>query len=356
METVTTPKIKTLRSPSTRIHEVDFTNLPFGRIFSDHMLVADCKDGSWSEPQIVPFGTIPVLPCMTSLHYGQAIFEGMKAFKQPNGNAVLFRPEENYARMNHSAWRLCMPEVPHEIFVDGMKELVQLDNQWIPRTEGSALYIRPFMFATDEYVGIKPSDNYKFIIFSCPVGAYYPEPVALWVSRNFVRAVEGGTGEAKAAGNYAGGLIGQKRAKKRGYHSVLWLDAQSRKYVEECGTMNIFFVIDGVLITPELTGTILKGVTRDSILTLAKGLGIPAEVRRIKIKEIQAAWQQGRLQEAFGTGTAAVISHVVKIGYRKIVMELPPVEERKIGNALLAKLNDIRMGRVEDEHQWIVKV
>lgn len=355
METVTS-NIKITKTQASRINEVDFNNIPFGRIFSDHMLVVDYDNGTWKEPEIMPWQKIEVFPCITSLHYGQSIFEGMKAFKQDNGDAVLFRPDDNWERMNHSAWRLCMPEIPKEIFVGGLKELVNLDQQWIPNVQGSALYIRPFMFATDEYVGIKPSDNYKFIIFTCPVGAYYPEPVGLWVSEKFVRAAEGGTGSAKAAGNYAGSLLGQKRAKEKGYHNVLWLDAVDRKYVEECGTMNLFFVIDGKLVTPELTGTILNGITRDSVLTIAEELGIPTEVRRIAIGEIAEAYKQGKLDETFGTGTAAVISHVAKIGYQDLEMVLPAIEDRKVGPAILNRLNDIRMGRTEDKHGWVEKI
>lgn len=345
------------RVTKSRISEVDFNNIPFGREFADHMLVADYLNGTWQSPKIVPFGRFPISPSITALHYGQAIFEGMKAYKGESGQAALFRPEENYKRMNLSAERMCMPHIPKEIFLDGLKELIRLDSNWIPTVKGASLYIRPHMFATDEYVGIKPSDNYKFVIFCCPVGVYYPEPVGLWATQKFVRASQGGTGEAKAAGNYAGSLFAAKEARKRGYNNVLWLDAQDHRYIEECGTMNIFFVIDGKVITPELSGAILRGITRDSVITILKDKGIPIEERKITIEEILEAARTGKLEGAFGAGTAATIAQIDKIGYEEDeAMTLPPMEERKISNMLLKELANIRLGKIEDRFGWMEKV
>lgn len=349
-------RVRITRTPKTRIHEVDFSNIPFGRIFTDHMLVVDYADGEWKTPEIVPYGEISILPCVTALHYGQAIFEGMKAFKGASGDPVLFRPEDNHSRFNLSAERMCMPDIPEEIFLGGLKTLLDLDREWIPDTPGSSLYIRPFMFATDEYVGIRPSDQYKFIVICCPVGAYYPEPVNLVVNRDMVRAFPGGTGEAKSAGNYGGSLLGAKLAKEQGYDNVLWLDGIEKKYIEECGTMNVFIVIDGVAITPELDGTILKGITRHSSITLLQSMGIPVEERKISIDEVVEAHRNGKLDEVFGAGTAATIAHVARIGVDGEDLVMPPISERKVGPALLQKLNNIRLGVEPDPYGWVTTV
>ncbi len=346
----------------SRIAEVDFNNIPFGRVFSDHMLVADYRDGQWQVPTIQPYGRISLEPSMTALHYGQSIFEGLKAYKAPNGRPVLFRPEANFERMNASAERLCMPTIPREIFLDGLRELIRLDHNWIPSNEGSSLYIRPFYFATDEYVGIKASDNYKFIIFTCPVGAYYPKPVGLMTTSQYVRAFPGGTGEAKSAGNYAGSLLGAREAKKAGFDNVLWLDGIDGRSVEECGTMNVWFIIDGVAVTPELSGTILQGTTRKAAMVILQSMGIEVQERRINIDEVWQAHLDGKLQEVFGTGTAATIAQVDRLGHDGTVetikglpdeLILPPVNEAKVGPALLERLNGIRTGKVEDPYGWV---
>ena len=340
----------------SRISEIDFDHIPFGKIFSDHMLVAEYENGKWNPAKIMPYDQILMYPCIMALHYGQSIFEGLKAFKMKDGSSALFRPEANYNRMNRSAAGVVMPEIPKEIFMDGLLELVKLDSNWIPDRPESALYIRPIYFATDETIGIKSSDKYKFVIFTCPVGAYYPEPVLLWASKKYVRAFEGGMGEIKAAGNYAGSLYANKIAKDKGYHNVLWLDGKEHKYIEECGTMNIFFVIDGKVITPSLGGTILHGITRDSCITLLKDEGIEVEQRRISLDEIIAASENGTLEDCFGAGTAATVAPVAKIGMEERVLELPPVANRKISNMLLKTLNGIRYGEIEDKHGWMVKV
>lgn len=348
----------------SRIDSFDFDNIPFGRVFSDHMLEANYSNGKWTDVNIHAYSRLSLAPSVSALHYGQSIFEGMKAYKSPEGDPLLFRPERNFERMNFSADRLCMPHIPRDIFMDGLFQLAKIDQQWIPTKAGGSLYIRPFYFATDEYVGIKPSDNYKFVIFSCPVGSYYPLPVGLMVTSDFVRAFPGGTGEAKAAGNYAASLLGAKSAKKNGYDNVLWLDGMEKKYVEECGTMNVFFVIDGVAITPQLDGSVLHGTTREAVMILLEDMGIPVEQRRIDIKEVWDAYENGKLEEIFGTGTAATIAHVDRLGHDGTVKRLenapeivlPPVEDRKIGPELLKTLNGIRRGQIADKYGWVVRV
>lgn len=354
MQTVQT-QILTRTVPSSRISQVDMNNIPFGRIFSDHMLTARYADGAWQSVEIVPYQPLEMTPAMSALNYGQSIFEGMKATRVDDGSIRLFRPEENWNRMNYSAHRMCMPPLPKEVFIDGLKELISLDRQWVPTQEQGALYIRPLMFATDEYIGVKASESYLFTIFTCPVGPYYAKPVNLLVNPQFVRAALGGTGSAKFAGNYAAAMYPDKLAKAQGYDNVLWLDAKESRFIEECGTMNIFFVIDGKVITPNLSGTILQGITRNSLITLLKDKGYTVEERPITIHEVQAAHREGRLEEAFGAGTAATVSHINKIGFNGYDMELPAVEDRKVGNWLGARLLEVKSG-VEDTYGWSVTV
>lgn len=355
MSTIT-PEINITPNLHSRLNELDMDNIPFGKFFSDHMLVADYVDGRWTQAEIVPYGKLALAPSVSALNYGQSIFEGMKAMKSPLGEPLLFRPEENYVRMLRSGIRMCMPEIPHDLFMNGLSMLVNRDSEWIPPADKGSLYIRPLYFATDEYVGIKASSTYKFVIFTCPVGAYYKEPVNLLVTKEFVRAVVGGTGNAKAAGNYASSLYPDKLAKEKNYHNVLWLDAREHQYIEECGTMNVFFVIDGVVITPSLTGTILAGITRDSVIRLLKDEGYRVEQRRVSIYELQEAYDQGLFTEAFGTGTAATIAHVAKIGFAGRDMVLPPSEDRPIGNWLSDKLFRVKSGQDADPHNWVQKI
>lgn len=345
--------ISVQRIAQSKLSEVDMNDIPFGRVFSDHMFVARYKDGAWQRPEIMPYGKMQLAPSLTALNYGQSVFEGMKATRNNQGEAVLFRPEENWKRINRSAHRLCMPQIPKEIFMDGLTELVSMDQGWIPTPEQGSLYLRPLYFGADEFIGVKPASEYIFTIFTCPVGPFYAEPVNLLVSREFVRAATGGTGAAKAAGNYAGSLYPDKLAKAQGYNNVLWLDAKELKYVEECGTMNMFFVVDDVVLTPELSGTILEGITRASAIQLLKDNGFNLEIRPISIYEIQAASREGRLQESFGVGTAAVVSHIAKIGFGGEDMILPPLEERKVGNWLNQRMADIKSGVVEDPYGWM---
>ena len=351
--TTATPSISIEKTTNSRLATLDLENIPFGKIFSDHMLVATYDQGSWQTAKIVPYGSLELAPSLSALHYGQSIFEGMKAYKSPTGKPLLFRPDANYQRLNQSAERLCMPPVTKEIFMDGLKQLIQLDADWIPQQDNSVLYIRPVYFAADESIGLKPSSRYQFIIITCPVGSYYSEPVRLMVTKKYVRACEGGTGAAKVAGNYAASLLADKEAKAQGYDNVIWLDAVHHQYIEECGTMNLAFVIDEKVVTPKLTGTILPGITRDSVMTLFRDMGITVEERLIKIDEIAEAYQQGRLKEAFGMGTAATIAQISTIHYQGEDMILPPISDRQYSTAVYQKLEQIKTAQCDDPYGWV---
>ncbi len=355
METETL-KIKVQQAPKSRITELDYQNIEFGKIISDHMFVVDFKNGEWQEPQIMPYGPMQMSPAISALHYGQALFEGMKAYRNPEKEIVLFRPLDNHKRLNISAKRLCMPTLPEEIFMEGLTTLLKLDAKWVPPTAGCSLYIRPFMFATDEFIGVRPSANYRFVIFTCPVGAYYGQPVKVKVEQQYVRSVEGGAGYAKAAGNYAAALYPAKLAQDQGYHQLIWTDAVEHKYIEESGTMNIMFVIDGKLITPAVSTSILSGITRDSVLTLARDWGMTVEERKVSVDEVIAAHNNGTLTEAFGTGTAATIAPIATIGYQGQNYELPPSETREFSNRVATELDKIRTGQMPDPYGWVVKV
>lgn len=344
------------KTAHSNLDKLDFNNIPFGQVFSDHMFVADYEDGQWKDARIVPFAPFEMHPASMVLHYGQAIFEGMKASKSKDGQPMLFRPEQHAIRINASAHRLRMPAFPEDLFVEALHALVGLDAAWIPPQEGSALYLRPFMIATDPFIGVRPSHNYRFIIFTCPVGPYYAKPVSLYADTEYVRAVKGGTGEAKAAGNYAASLLPAEEAKAKGFDQVMWLDAVEHRYIQEVGTMNIMFVIDGKVITPESEGAILKGITKKSVLTILQDKGIEVEERPFTIDEVIEAHQNGTLQEVFGTGTAAVVAHVSEIQYKDINIQLPPVEDRKIGQMVKAEIDGLRAGTSEDKHGWVIPV
>ena len=339
---------------NSRLSEVDFNNIPFGKVFSDHMFVADYDGKEWINPRVIPYQNMEFSPSNLALHYGQSIFEGMKASKR-NGEPVLFRSEMHARRMNTSAERMCMPSIPEELFLQGLRMLIDLDRDWIPEQDGHALYIRPLMFATDELFGVQASETYRFLIFTGPVGPYYPKPVKLWVEEVFTRAAEGGVGEVKCAGNYGASLLPAMRAKQNGYDQVMWMDANEKKYVQEVGTMNLFFVIDNKVITPTTTGTILRGITRDSFITLLKDWGYTVEDRLLSIAEITDAYWRGTLQECFGAGTAAVVSHVSEITWRDRKLELPPVDEtsRPVGTRLKNYINSLRSGKLDDNYNWL---
>lgn len=342
---------------NSRINEFDQNNIQFGRLYSDHMLIAHYEDGAWGNPEIVPFANLSLSPATTFMHYGQAIFEGVKAYKDANGHARIFRPEDNWKRMNRSAHRMAMPDVPKEIFVEGMRKLIELDQAWVPTGAGCSLYIRPFMIATDEFVGVRPATKFSFIIITSPAAAYYSKPVSIFVHDEFVRAFPGGIGFTKAAGNYGASMYPDQLIKKMGYDQILWTDGFEHKYVQEIGTMNVFFVIGDKVITPDLVGgTILEGVTRASVITLLKEKGVTVEERPISISEIEAAYKNGTLKEAFGTGTAASVAPIGKLTFHTDVMQLRPVEEWETMNWIKTTLDDIRYGRIEDNHGWILTV
>jgi len=344
------------KTKQSRISEQDVNNVPFGKCFSDHMFVAEYADGKWQNAKIMPYGDVPLSYAMSALHYGQAIFEGMKAYRNDQGEISLFRPLDNFKRLNKSAIRMAMPEVPEELFMSGLMELLRLDSAWVPSSETGSLYIRPFLIATDEAIGVKVSDTYKFIILTCPAGKYYSEPIKVLVETEFFRAVHGGVGFVKAAGNYGRSMYPTKLAQQKGYQQVIWTDSETKQYFEESGTMNVMFVIGDTLLTPGLSDTILDGVTRNSVLTLARDWGMKVEERKVSIAEVFEAHKNGTLKEIFGVGTAATIAHIIGIGYNGKDYDLPPVAERKFAPKVDETLRLIRKGRMEDKNHWMLKV
>jgi branched-chain amino acid aminotransferase len=351
-----TAKINIYPTAQSRLAATDFSNLPFGGVFADHMLVADLKDGKWSTPVIQAYKPLEVSPALSALHYGQSIFEGMKAFNSIGNHIQLFRPLDHLARLNRSAERLCMPAIPNNIFMEGLCELIKLDKDWCPPGKDISLYIRPIYFATDDFIGMRPSYNYRLIIFTCPTMPFYSAPLKVLVNTSHVRAAEGGVGYVKMAGNYALAMQASQQAKMQGYSVVLWLDARERKYVEEYSTMNAFFVIDGRVVTPKLTDTFLEGITRDSIITLLKDEGIVVEERSIGIDELIAAAKNKTLTEAFGTGTAAVLAPVESIDYQDQHITFEPFDRWQIAPKVLQKLTAIRTGLAPDKHNWLTTV
>jgi branched-chain amino acid aminotransferase len=348
--------IKITKATTSKKMSVDFNNLGFGNYFTDHMFVADYKDGEWVSAEIVPYGPLSFEPALSAIHYGQSIFEGIKAYRMKDGSAAIYRPLENMKRFNRSALRMEMPEVPEELFMGGMKKLLEVDDQWIPHELEHAMYVRPFMFATDQVMRVMPSNTYKFLVILSPVGAYYAAPMRLLVEEVFVRAARGGVGNAKTAGNYAASLHPFAVAKEKGYDQVLWTDAHEHKYVQECGTMNVFFLVGGKLLTPGLeSGTILEGVTRDSVVKVAGDMGITVEEREVSIDELVEAYKTGEFTEAFGSGTAATIAKIEEINYQNFIMNFNPLNQ-PVADELKKRLTDIRDGLVPDTRGWMVKV
>ena len=332
--------------------------LGFGKIFTDHMFVMEYTEGKgWHDAEIVPYQNLSLAPSAMVFHYGQEMFEGLKAYKGADGKTRLFRPEMNAKRTNASNERLCIPELPVEYFVEAVKAVVKVDEDWIPTEPGTSLYIRPFIIATDEFLGVAPSKTYKFIIILSPSGAYYASglaPVGIWIEDEYVRAVKGGMGFAKTGGNYAASLIAQVKAHDDGYSQVLWLDGVERKYIEEVGAMNIFFKIDGKIITPMLNGSILPGITRNSVIELCKRMGYTVEERRVSVDELVEAAHSGKLEECFGTGTAAVISPVGKLRYKDDVYTINNNEIGEVSQKLYDTVTGIQWGKCEDELGWTI--
>ena len=349
-------KISIDKVTESRISQVDFDNIAFGKVYTDHMFMADFKNGEWGNLRIVPYGKMLVSPATPAIHYGQSIFEGLKAYPDKNGNALVFRPLDNWKRMNKSAERMAMATIPEELFMEGIGTLIDLDREWIPKTDGASLYIRPFLFSADEYVGIKPSESFTFMVILCPVGAYYSAPVKVKIETHYTRAVAGGTGFAKAGGNYGGSIYPAKLAQTKGYHQLIWTDGKSHEFIEESGTMNVMFMIGDTLVTPPLSDSILAGITRDSVLTLARSWGMKVEERKISVKEVVAALESGQVREAFGVGTAATIAHIELIGYEGKDYVLPPVDKREFSNRIFASLEGIKKGVDEDPFNWVVKM
>ncbi len=338
----------------------DKNNLGFGQYFTDHMFIMDYTEGKgWHDPRIVPYAPLELDPSCMVLHYGQAIFEGLKAYKTKNGEILLFRPEKNMERVNNSNDRLVIPRIDVDFGVQAIKELVGVDAGWIPDAPGTSLYIRPFIIATDPYLGVRPSDTYKFIIILSPVGAYYKEginPVKIYVESNYVRAVKGGLGYAKTVANYASSLKAQVEAKHAGYTQVLWLDGIEKKYIEEVGTMNVFFKIDGEVITPALEGSILPGITRMSTIELLKKSGIPVTERKISIQELYDAHASGKLDEAFGTGTAAVISPIGEFNWNGSSITVNGGKIGPVASKVYETITGIQSGDLVDTYGWTQKV
>ncbi len=334
--------------------------LVFGTIFTDHMFEMDYEEGKgWIDPRIVPYHKLELDPSCMVFHYGQEMFEGLKAYKADDGRILLFRPDMNIKRANRSNRRICIPEIPEDLFMEALKAIVKVDQDWIPTKPGTSLYIRPFVIATDPFLGVRPSHTYKFMIILSPVGAYYAsglDPVKIWIEDEYVRAVKGGIGEAKTGGNYVASLASQVKAHDEGYSQVLWLDGVHRKYIEEVGAMNIFFKINGTVVTPKLNGSILPGVTRDSALQLCRMWGIPVEERTVSVDEVVRTAESGEMEECFGTGTAAVVSPVGELRYEQ---EKMPISGNKIGELtqrIYDTITGIQLGRIEGPEGWSVEV
>ncbi len=367
MQTAET-SIKVKRISHSRIKEVDFSNLEFGKYMADHMTVADYDNGAWGTPEIVPFGDLLLSPATMALHYGQSIFEGMKAFRMKDrnpsplrgaGGAInIFRMKKHHERIQKTLDRMCMPLIPEDMFVQSLHSVIELDQAWVPNGEGEALYIRPLVFATEARIRVKVSEQYKFIVMNSPVGIYLSKPFKLKVEDYYVRTAEGGPGFAKCAGNYGGAYYPSQIAREQGYDQVLWTDSKEHQYIDEVGMMNVMFVINGVLVTPKLNTAILDGVTRDSILTLIREMGVPVEERKISVTEVEEAFKKGTITEAFGTGTAAVVSAISTINISGIDYTLAAPGPDSLQLKAKKRLNEIRLGLADDVYGWnyVIKV
>lgn len=341
----------------SRLSEVNFNQLRFGREFSDHMFIANYYDGSWQSAKIQAFQSINLSPAACVFHYGQAIFEGLKAYRAKDGRILLFRPEENFKRMNKSAERMCMVQVPEEYFIQGLKELIKTDIDWVPKTNNQSLYIRPFLIASEEFIGVKPSDTYQFMIITSPTSVYYDGAVKVKIESHYTRAAEGGIGAAKAAANYAASIYPAQIAKKQGYEQLIWTDAKTHKYIEESGTMNLMMISDGKLITPSLSSeTILPGITRDSIIQLAKHWGILVEERMITVDELIEGLKGRYIDELFGVGTAATIAPIASVGYQGVDYSLSDSKDWGFSNKAKNYLEDLKRGEIDDPFGWTMEI
>ena len=353
---MSTHSIPVIKNNHPKLPSFDFNQIAFGKHFTDHMLVADYENGEWKNVEIKPYAPFEVDPSCATLHYGQTIFEGIKAFKNEQDEVVIFRPDQNFIRFNTSAARMQMPSVPEWIFMDGMKQLIELEKGWVPNIAEASLYIRPFMIAMDPFLGVRPSSTYKFMIILGPSGPYFSAPMKIAIEQQYTRATPGGVGFAKNGGNYGASLYPVSLANQKGYDQVLWTDAIEHKYVEEVGMMNVMFVIDGKVITPSIErGTVLKGVTRNSAIILLREMGYDVEERNLSISEIVEAHKKGLFQEVFGVGTAAVVSYISRLAHGEYVMDFD-VDALKVAPALKKHLNDLRMGKIVDKHGWLVKL
>lgn len=352
----TGPAIRVERVGRSRIGEVSLATGAFGSVFSDHMFSAECHEGQWTAARIEPYGAIALEPSISALHYGVSVFEGLKVHSGPTGVPLLFRAGENARRLRRSAARLAMTAPPESLFLDGLRELMRVDKAWIPPAGGGALYVRPLLFSTDPSMRVRPAEHYRFLILTFPYGSYYSAPVDVMVAERYVRAFPGGTGDIKAGGNYAASLIADQEARSVGCHSVIWLDGRERRYIEECGVMNLFFLVGDDVVTPALTGTILPGVTRDSVITLLRTMGIRVREVPIAIDELLRYRDAGTLKECFGTGTAATVAHIGRIRWGSETIELPPVALRTLGPAVCEKLVAVMTGRAPDPYGWIEAV
>ena len=341
---------------TSRLAELDVTKLEFGKLFADHMLTEEFTGGEWQPPCIVPYGPLAVSPANSALHYGQAIFEGMKAYRRADGGVALFRPLDNWHRLNASAERMAMPPLPEELFMQGLTELVKLDAAWVPGAPGSSLYIRPFMFATDGFLGVRPSFTYHFGIITCPVMAFFKKPLRVRFEQHYVRAAPGGAGYAKNAGNYGAAMLPTRLAKEQGYDQLVWTDATEHQYIEESGTMNVAFILNNKLVTPAVSSSILDGITRRSVLQLARDQGLTVEERRVSSREVMDALAAGQLQEAFGMGTAVTIAPIATLGYKGQDHDLPALTEASFSRRVGVGLEALRTGHAPDPHGWMVAV
>lgn len=347
--------ISVTRTNRSKLKDINLEDLTFGKHFTDHMLEADYEDGEWKSIEIKPYQPLLLDPSTSALHYGQAIFEGIKAFQTDNGEVFIFRPYENLTRFNISARRMNMPEITEELFIEGMRQLIEIDKSWIPSKADHSLYIRPLMFATDNMIGVKPSEKYKFLIILSPVGPIHPKPMKIAVEEKYTRAAPGGVGFSKNAGNYGASLLPATKAREQGYDQVLWTDAFEHKWLQEVGMMNIGFIINNIFITPTLGDTVLKGVTRDSVITLLKGMDIKTEERKISIDEVIEKYNKGEVNEVFGMGTAAIISMIEELRCKDTIMKFD-TNNFSIAKKVKYQLNNIRTGKAEDIHGWMFKI